>query len=244
MIGSKKVMRYGLMALSVAGGAAAGALTGLALWVSPVLALDSPLLTQPGSAEQAPIVQEPVQQAAATAPQAVIERFHGVLLSAMQQAESLGVTGRAKMLDGPVRETFDFPRIAQLTAGRSWRSGSADEKQRLSDAFAQLSVATYASRMKGFSGQSFETAGVDDGPRGTRMVMTQLLSPGRDTIDLTYVLAKRKSGEWRVIDVLMQGTISELSVRKSEYGGVLSSGGLDGLSAALINKAEGLAGGL
>ena len=54
-------------------------------------------------------------------------------------------------------------------------------------------------------------------------------------VPLSYVLAKQ-NGDWRIVDVLMDKSISELAVRRSEFQPVLGSGGPDKLVEVLDAK--------
>jgi phospholipid transport system substrate-binding protein len=68
-------------------------------------------------------------------------------------------------------------------------------------------------------------------------VDTQLVRPQDPPVPLTYVMAER-DGSWRIIDVLLDRSISELAVRRSEYNQVLRNGGLNELAATLDKKAD------
>ena len=48
-------------------------------------------------------------------------------------------------------------------------------------------------------------------------------------------------GEWRIVDVFLDGGISEIATKRSEYGSVLARDGVDGLLAALRAKITELA---
>ncbi|GEO80737.1 ABC transporter substrate-binding protein [Pararhodospirillum oryzae] len=174
---------------------------------------------------------------AQNAPAEVVGHFHDALLSVMRDAQALGPEGRRARLDGPVRATFDFARMARVVAGRAAREASPEQQARYIEAFARFSVATYAARFTGWSGQRFETLGTDPGPQGTTLVRTRLVQPSGEPIALTYVTETAPDQPARVIDVLMQGSISELAVRRSEYAATLTQGGLDALSAALETQA-------
>ena len=67
------------------------------------------------------------------------------------------------------------------------------------------------------------------------IVENELISPDRDPVRLNYVLRQFKA-EWRVIDVQLGATVSELALRRSEYGSVISRDGVDALIALLNNK--------
>jgi len=60
-------------------------------------------------------------------------------------------------------------------------------------------------------------------------------------VELDYLL--RKTGDqWRIIDVYLNGTISEMAARRSEYSTVLRDGGAPALVELLRKKAVDLGG--
>lgn len=179
--------------------------------------------------------------AAAKTPSAVIDTFHGALLSVMKRADALGVGGRYQQLEKPIASSYDLAAMTRISSGAYWRRATDQEKQNLIAAFGRVSIGTYAMRFDGYSGQSFEVNGEKPGPRGTVLVETHILSPGDDPVEITYVM-KTFEGAWRIVDVLLAGGISELAVRRSEYRSVLKSRGVGGLIAALNKKADNLAG--
>ena len=182
----------------------------------------------------------PAQAQQATA-SAVVEAFHEVLLSVMKEAEILGVKGRYERLQSPVTEAFHFPLMIRVAAGSFWKRANSGQRDRLLAAFTRMSVGTYAANFDGYSGQRFVTLGERPGPGKTLLVATQIVSPGDDPVDLTYVM-KNIENRWRIGDVLFDNAISELAVRRSEYRRVLKDDGIDGLTAILEAKARKLVG--
>ena len=174
-------------------------------------------------------------------PTAVIETFHGALLSVMKDAGRLGVSGRYQRLIEPLSASYDFGVMTRISSGSFWRRATKSERAGLVAAFRRVSIGTYAVRFDGYSGQAFEVVGENEGPRGTTLVETRILSQGSDPVGVTYVMKSAK-GAWRIIDVLLAGGVSELAVRRSEYSSVLKSRGVGGLIAALNKKADGLVG--
>jgi len=64
-----------------------------------------------------------------------------------------------------------------------------------------------------------------------------LTSPSRQNgVEISYV-ARQSAATWRLIDVIVDGGISEMKVRISEYSQTLKAGGIDALSELLENKA-------
>ncbi len=179
--------------------------------------------------------------AGASSPEARIEAFHAKLLNVMKTADSLGVKGRFDTLQGEVKALFDLKLMMALASGRYWRKAPESEQRKLVEAFGNFSAANYASRFDGFSGQKFTTRSVTEGPRGTRIVNTQIESPDRDPVAISYVM--RKTGaDWRIADILLVGGISEIATRRSEYRTILKSGGTGALTAMLEGKTRAMLG--
>ncbi len=170
-------------------------------------------------------------------PREVVESFHAALLGVMKQAASLKVKERFARLAPSIEQSFDLAFMIRIAASSHWQG--AEEKQRaaLIAAFRRLSIAVYASRFDGYSGQSFKTLKVGPGPRKTILVKTNLVRPKDKPIELVYVM-KRQKGKWRIIDIVLDGGISELAVRFSEYRQTLKKSGVKGLVDLLDGKSR------
>ena len=175
------------------------------------------------------------------APDKVIEEFHAALLAVMKEAKSLSAQERYTRLEPAVTAAFNLGLMIRVASGTAWRKTGEDQKKQLTSAFHRLSVANYAFRFKGYSGQKFETLKTDDGPRKMRLVYTQIVSPKKKKKDrvvkLTYVTKKFENG-WRIVDILLAGGISELAVKHSEYRTILRSKGAGALAKMLNKKAD------
>jgi len=174
---------------------------------------------------------------------AVIEGLHAALLGTMKQAEALGFEGRYQRLEPTLRRTFDFDFMAEKACGRYWRSLGEADRERMRAIFARFTLSTYASRFSGYSGERFEIESEAPAPRDTVFVRTQLVrSDGEDNVEINYRLHRTASG-WRVIDVLLRGTVSELALRRSEYSSVIKRDGFEALISTLQGKIADLAAG-
>jgi phospholipid transport system substrate-binding protein len=158
----------------------------------------------------------------------VVETFHAALLDTMKSGKKLGVKGRYETLAPVIEGAFDLQTTVRVATGKAWRKASKPEKSQLVDAFRHWSISTYASQFRSYSGQSFKTHGEKAGPQRTQLVKTDIERPGKKPVGLTYVL-KEKKKKWRIVDVLLQNSISQLAVRRSEYRGILKNGGISTL---------------
>lgn len=175
-------------------------------------------------------------------PTQVIERLHAVLIDVMKEADALGYQGRHERLEPLLKEVFDLPFMAQKSVGRHWRKVSEQDRQRLLETFAEFTVANYAGRFDGYSGQHFETIREEPSLRDTVVVHSQLVDPREDPIQLNYRL-RPVDGSWKIIDVYLNGTVSELALRRSEYSSLIQREGLEGLLTALNDKIAAFASG-
>jgi phospholipid transport system substrate-binding protein len=176
-----------------------------------------------------PAPAEPVQAAA------VVDRLHAALLDAMKRAEELGYAGRRELLAPVLAASFDFPFMSRLALGSEWRRLDEAQRERWVSTFRELSLATYASRFDGFSGESFVTDASEAAARDTALVKTRLVRTGDEPVHLNYRL--RRDGEsWRIIDIYLNGTVSEVALRRSEYGAVLERSGFEALVAEIETK--------
>ncbi len=155
----------------------------------------------------------------------------------MKQANTQDIPARFRTLQPVLASSFDMRLMTALSTGSYWRKAPDDAKLSLVAAFQRFSVATYAARFDGWSGQSFETLGIQEGPRGTRLVRTRINRPQKDPVPLTYVVRKIDA-RWRVVDILLDTGISEIAVRRSEYGAILKSDGIPALTVLLNARAD------
>ncbi len=187
-----------------------------------------------------PSAPAPAQQAAPAA--AVVEGFHAALLDVMRNARALGPRGRERRLRPAMQAAFDLPAMARIAVGPPWTGLAEGERQALVTAFSDWVVATYASRFDGYSGESFAAAGESALQNGDRLVRTQLLRPSDAPVQLNYLL-RGGEGRWRVVDIYLGGTVSELASRRAEFTALLREGGAERLVAELRRRTGALLGG-
>ncbi len=168
-------------------------------------------------------------------PSQVVERFQTALTGAMKQAVALGFKGRFEALEPAVRESFDLFAMTKVSAGRYWKKLSAEDRDKLVATFAELTIATYADRFDGYSGEVFKTLSEEPFLKKMRLVKTRIVKTSGKPVVLNYVLRPVK-GTWRIIDIHLKGTISQLAVRRAEFTSVLRRRGFASLITSLRKK--------
>ena len=171
----------------------------------------------------APVSAEPT----GTASQ-VIETLNSALLDVMKNAEKLGYRGRVDKLAGVIEATHDLEYIARFSIGKkNWEALGNEERKKFVDRFTEYSIATYASRFDGFSGEKFRVTGEQAAKRGQTQVTSILEIPGEDTVDFIYLLAP-DGGSLKIVNIIVQG-VSDLALKRAEFMTLLDEKGFDAL---------------
>jgi phospholipid transport system substrate-binding protein len=171
---------------------------------------------------------------------AVVEALHEELLEVMKQAEQLGYEGRYEKLEPVLQQLFDTSFMAEKSVGRHWKKIEDPKREKLRQTFRRFTIANYAGRFNGYSGERFETLREEPSTHGTILVHSHLIESGGDVVQLNYRLHP-VDDEWRIFDVYLNGTVSELALRRSEYSSLIQRDGLDALIVALEEKIDELA---
>jgi phospholipid transport system substrate-binding protein len=178
--------------------------------------------------------------AASGSPVETVEKLHAALLSVMKDAKELGYAGRYERLTPVLKETYDTAYMAEKSVGRHWKQASPADQTALLDTFARFMIANYAGRFDNYSGQSFEILGEEPSAQGTMLVRSRLINPKSENVQLNYRLHP-VDGKWKIIDVYLNGTVSELALRRSEYVSTIKRDGWKALIVALDERIQTLA---
>ena len=237
-------LRRTLRVRGFSGGVLAGSLALLAL-AGPVAAekaATNPATNAPAATNSPAATNAPAATSASVAsPQVVVvEAFNANLLDLLRKSDSLDQKGRSDLLKPSLETNFDLDFMAQKVLGRGWKELTPEQKKTWRDSFTGLMTENYAGRFVGWADQSFETIDEAEAGRGTVLVRTRLYVPGEENVSLDYRLRETPNG-WRVIDVFLNGTVSELALRRAEYSGVLKRDGFDALILAVNGKRDELA---
>jgi phospholipid transport system substrate-binding protein len=155
----------------------------------------------------------------------------------MQHAAELRVQGRYDKLAPVVGATFDLAAMTRIAVGPPWSAFAADTQAALVDGFTRMTIATYAARFDGYSGERFDVDAVVETRTAGRVVHTQLVKANGEPVVL-YYLMRASGGRWRAVDVYLTGTISELATRRSEFSAILDAGGPAALVESLRQQTD------
>ena len=154
----------------------------------------------------------------------------------MKSGQTLGQSRRFAQLEPVIRKTFDVPSMARLSVGPSWATLTEAQRQQVTESFGRYISAIYADRFDSYAGQKLRVTSEQPAAAGV-MVRSQIVKADGEPVNVDYMM--RPNGDsWLISDIYLDGAISELATRRSEFAAILKSQGIDGLIAALDRKAD------
>jgi phospholipid transport system substrate-binding protein len=165
-----------------------------------------------------------------------VQSLYDALLSTMKNGRTLGQSGRFKQLEPVIRRTFDIPSMARLSVGSSWATLTEAQRQQVTESLGRYISAIYADRFDSYAGQRLQVTGEQLAAAGV-MVRSQIVKTNGELVTVNYMM-HRNGNSWLISDIYLDGAISEVATRHSEFAAILKSQGIDGLIAALNRKAD------
>jgi phospholipid transport system substrate-binding protein len=167
---------------------------------------------------------------------AVVQGLYDTLLVTMKNGRMLGQSGRFARLAPVIPRVFDLPLMTRLLVGPSWANLKDAQRQQVTDSFGRYMSAIYAERFDSYHGEKLDVTGQEAAPAGI-IVRSRIIKANGYAVEVDYLM-HRSSDAWLISDIYLDGTISELAARRSEFAAIIRSRGMDGLIVALNRKAD------
>ncbi len=165
-----------------------------------------------------------------------IETFDAALIRALKAGKDAGPQGRAKIMGPAVDATFNIPVMTAFAVGPAWTTASADDKAALTAAFRKYTIANYAKNFDSYSGQKI-TLDPNVLTRLPDKLVKTTMTGGDTPVVLGYRM-RQAGSNWKVIDVLFNGAISQLTTQRADFTSTLQNGGIKALIAKLDAQTE------
>ena len=176
-------------------------------------------------------------------PERTITALNDALLNVMKAGHTKPFAARAEMLRPVVERAFDLPLLLRNSVGGlRWPSLPDDQKTLLLQLFEQFTIASYVANFDAFNGETFTIALPLRKVEADIVVPTRMSANGGDTTKLDYVL-RLDNGMWRVVDILLDGTISRVAVTRSDFRALITPGDASKLIESLRSKIANLTNG-
>ena len=140
-------------------------------------------------------------------------------------------------IEEEVAGIFDFTEFSSRTVGPRWNSFTPEQRQKFTEAFADLLKATYLDRIDGYNGEKMAYLGEQVSTRGDRVeVRTTLSMKGDKVVPVNYRMLP-KDGNWVVYDVIIEN-ISLVMNYRTQFQELLLKGSPEALIARILEQAS------
>jgi len=160
-----------------------------------------------------------------------VQDFYDALFDSMRHAGEWHMKGRYERLYPVMLKLFDVSTMTRIAVGPDFTKLLPDQQAALREAFGKLLVATFASTFDDFKGETYGVNG-DVLAQGQDKLVRSKFNGSGAPVDINYLMRGKGDG-WRVIDIYLNGNISQLATWRSEYGSTFQQHGFDGLIAAV-----------
>ena len=142
---------------------------------------------------------------------------------AVLRDKSVSTQGRIRSIEKIVYGRFDLEVMSRLVLARNWKRFSEKQKAEYVEEFKRYLTNSYGNRIERYDQQEVEILGERDEPRGDVVVKTKVVGGEFEGALVDYRL-RNKTGDWRVIDLVIEG-ISMVSNYRDQFKSIVSSGG-------------------
>jgi phospholipid transport system substrate-binding protein len=168
---------------------------------------------------------QPVQAQAADPAVAQIEGFYDVLVATMKSGGT--AKARYEKLKPAIEKAFDLPAMTATAVGPGWATMSDADKKALTEAFGRWTIANYAKNFDSYGGEKFVTEPASIARGSDHFVKSKMV--GGETHAFNYRMHEA-GGTWKVTDILLDGNISQMAQKRSDFASTLASAGPQGLA--------------
>ncbi|MFM7385995.1 MAG: phospholipid-binding protein MlaC [Betaproteobacteria bacterium] len=179
-----------------------------------------------------------LQSAAQTRPDEFVARISNDILDKVRQQRQDLVSNPQKLnefVSQVVMPHVDFERMTALAVGRTWRSASPEQQQRISQEFRNLLTRTYAGALQSLRDQKIRLKPFrGDLADNEVVVRSEIIGSRGDPIGLDYRLF-RQGENWKIYDINIAG-VWLVETYRSQFASEINARGLDGLITILADR--------
>ena len=166
---------------------------------------------------------------------ATVQGFYDALTASMKAGGT--AKSRYEKLKPAVEQAFDIPGMTALSVGPSWSSIPAADQKALTEAFERMTIANYAGNFDSYSGEKFIVDPMVVARGSEKLVKSSLKPASGAPIPFNYRVHEA-GGAWKIVDVYLNGNISQLAQKRSDFGATLQASGPQGLAKKINALAD------
>lgn len=133
-----------------------------------------------------------------------------------------------------VKRTYNTRKMTAMIIGKNWKNIKNEKKTELITVMEEYIASNYISRFSKISKVNFNNHNVRKIQKDFKIVNTEL-KINNDIVNIDYLLFNT-DGEWKIFDVLLDNSVSEVATKKSEFNNFISGQNIDKLINAIKKK--------
>ena len=133
-----------------------------------------------------------------------------------------------------VKQNYNSEKMLSMIIGNQWKNVSNKKRKEIINIFEEYIAKNYVrrfSKMKDFSFIENKEQNVGK----FVMVRSNLVIGKKEKVSISYLLSNDQN-KWKIFDVLLAGSVSEIATKKSEFQSFIKGGNIDPLIDALKKK--------
>jgi phospholipid transport system substrate-binding protein len=159
----------------------------------------------------------------AETPSAVIQQTADTVVAILAD-QSLTADQKRHKIEDVADQHFDFVTLSRLVLARNWKELSPGQQQAFVAEFKKHLSLTYGKNVETYNNERAEITGERPESQGDVTVKSKIVRPNAEPILVDYRLRKGAKGDWKVIDVIIEG-VSLVANFRSQFQEVISNQG-------------------
>ena len=133
-----------------------------------------------------------------------------------------------------IKETYYTEEMLNMIIGDSWKNVDNQTKKKMIDVFEEYIAKNYIKRFSKIKYPQFSN--LEEKKVGKyKMIKSNLILSKDEKVSINYLLSL-KNEKWKIFDVLLAGSVSEIATKKSEFKSFIKDGDINPLIEALSKK--------
>ena len=131
------------------------------------------------------------------------------------------------MIDDVVKNSYDLEKMGKMIIGVHWKQINTATKHEFIDVFKRYISVNYFRRFNKINKLNFKYQKVQVIGDQFRLAGV-ILTADSEKVKIDYLLGF-KNKQWKIFDVLLDGSISEIATKKSDFKKIINDKGVTGL---------------
>ncbi|MGH1456116.1 MAG: MlaC/ttg2D family ABC transporter substrate-binding protein [Alphaproteobacteria bacterium] len=191
----------------------------LALLPASLHAMNASLITMGKDTSQVVLIANSIEDEAQGFISNLSEQGIGFL-----QNKDISQEEREKEFRKLLQNNFDMKTIGRFALGRYWKTSSKEQQNEYLDLFENMIVNVYSRRFSEYNGEALTVKSARPEGKADVLVQSSIIPANGSEVSVDWRVRKKKNGQFKVIDIMVEGVSMSLTQR-SDFASVIQRGG-------------------